>query len=184
VTREPNADDSCDSHKTAQEESLDDAAIGLFWRRIGIKPNLGYSGQAGQKANASPYSVPLHGGTPLDFKARETLKSEAWSVIGGDASNIDKAWALLYVIEAHYWRAKQILEALPVVKQRRVHGKRYSKGYELDIDVYTRHWLWSNKDADALKNKSCNLVELLKEFFGYEPEQSKFLPVGHTIYDI
>lgn len=128
------------------------------------------------------YSISPGAGVALDYDAREALKGEAWAAIASDISGVKKAWALLHVIEAHYWRAREALEALPTAKQKKIHGKRYSKGYELDLDVYTRHWLWSNKDVEALKNRGCDFVDLLKESFGYEPERSAFMPTGCSDY--
>ena len=116
----------------------------------------------------------------MDYYEREQQKSEAWKLLAAkDTSLTIKAQALLRVIEAHYWRALEHLDALPRAAQRRIHGKRYSPGYQLDIDVYTRHWLHANGDRIAPE-----VVECVRELWHYEPEQSRFLAKGYSIYAI
>ena len=127
------------------------------------------------------YSVQV-GGRPLKYEDRETLKNEAWAVMASDASPYAKANALLHIIEAHYWRARESLDLMPSKIRRCVHGKRYSRGYELDLDVYTRHWLWANSDSVAIKGRGCDLPALLDQHFGYQPEENKFMPKGCTDY--
>lgn len=83
----------------------------------------------------------------MDYYEREKRKAEAWKLLSAEDTSLTiKARALLLLIEAHYWRAREHLEARPKAEQRRIHGKRYCRGYELDIDVYTRHWLHANGD--------------------------------------
>jgi len=51
-------------------------------------------------------------------------------------------------------------------------------GYALDIDIYTRHWMWANGDRVAEQDA----VAYVKEKFGYKPEESKFLKKGKSMY--
>jgi hypothetical protein len=67
---------------------------------------------------------------------------------------------------------------MPKKFQRRVLGRRYSPWYELDIDVYTRHWLWANGD----RVNEQDAVRYVIDEFGYAPEQNRFLPKGASIY--
>jgi hypothetical protein len=125
------------------------------------------------------YSVrsdPVNG---LDYEQRETLKEEATAVLAQtDYPMHVRAQALQRWIEAHYWRARERLEASSHKFQRRVHGKRYCPGYELDIDVYTRHWL----AAVAPQIAEQDVVAYIVAEFGYQPEMSRFLPRGHSYY--
>ena len=124
------------------------------------------------------YSVgrdPVNG---LDYHQRETLKSEAWAVLAQtDYPMHERARALLHVIEAHYWRARAALELEPRSFQRRVHGKRYCRGYRLSIDVYTRHWLAAN--GSRVKEQDV-VAHVIAEW--YRPENSRFLPYGASMY--
>lgn len=114
----------------------------------------------------------------MGYHERERQKAEAWPIVRDvEAPLPRRAWALLQVIDAHYQRAFEGLESLPKVQQRQIHGKRYTPGYQLDIDVYTRHWLYANGDA-----VSPEVVDAVREIYHYEPEQSKFLPKGQTSY--
>ena len=115
----------------------------------------------------------------MEYAEREAMKHEAWKVINSKDANIRaKAWGVLKVIEAHYWRAREDLESMPKAAQRRIHGKRYCPGYQLDIDVYTRHWLVANKSIPI----SYEVIQHVKSEFGYDPEESKFLHPGQTSY--
>ena len=117
----------------------------------------------------------------MEYAEREVMKTEAWKVINSNDASINaKAWGVLKVIEAHYWRARGALEAMPKAAQRRIHGKRYSPGYLLDIDVYTRHWLAENKRIPI----SYEVIQRVKSEFGYQPEESKFLHHGRTSYSL
>jgi hypothetical protein len=116
----------------------------------------------------------------MDYHEREKNKAEAWKLLGSaDTSLTIKAQALLRVIEAHYWRAREHLEARPKAEQRRIHGRRYCPFYQLDIDVYTRHWLHANGDRIAPE-----VIETLRDQWHYEPEASRFLARGQTSYAI
>lgn len=39
--RQPGLDDHCDYHQTHDEDRAEDAAISMFWQRLGIEPRLG-----------------------------------------------------------------------------------------------------------------------------------------------
>lgn len=115
----------------------------------------------------------------MDYYEREEMKAEAWECIRSEYTSIEeKAYALFRIIEAHYWRAKEQLADMPASFRRRVHGKRYSKSYELEIDIYTRHWLAANKNMPV----GNDVIEYLINELGYKPEPSKFLPIGATSY--
>jgi len=107
-------------------------------------------------------------------------KEKALEVFGDKSStSFQMANALLYLIYVDYEYAKEYLESMPKSIQRRIHGKRYQRGYKLCIDVYTRHWLHANGhtiDPAILKS--------IKENWSYKPEPSTFLPKGHAIYEI
>jgi len=116
----------------------------------------------------------------MDYNEREQQKTEAWKLLRSEETSlVIKAQALLRVIDAHYWRARERLEEQPKSVQRRIHGKRYLPGYELDIDVYTRHWLHANRHIIAP-----DVVECVREQWHYDPEPSRFLAKGQTIYVI
>lgn len=123
--------------------------------------------------------------TKAGYAAREVFKQEAWAVIAMDSLRpYAQAMALLHVIECHYWRAREHLDAMPLAARKKIHGKRYSRSYELDIDVYTRHWLWANRDMEALQNRGCDLIAEVESNFGYVAEESKYLPKGKTCYEL
>lgn len=115
----------------------------------------------------------------MEYNEQEKLKSEAWGVYFAKTSTINqKAWAILEVVRAHYWRAKEGLEASRKKRQAKIHGKRYCKGYQLDIDVYTRHWLFANGERLVSKD----VLLFIKEYYGYDQEESKYLPHGFSCY--
>ncbi len=115
----------------------------------------------------------------MNYEERESFKSDAWDIINSKDSNIHlRAYGVLNVIEAHYYRALEFLELMPKIAQRRIYGKRYCPGYVMSIDVYTRHWLAANKHIPV----KYGVMKYLKDEFGYEPEESKFLPTGRSIY--
>lgn len=116
----------------------------------------------------------------MEYKELEQQKAEAWRLLGDvGASQTIKAQALLRVIEAHYLRARDHLESLPKSEQRRIHGRRYYHRYRLDIDVYTRHWLYANGHIISQE-----VVDAVRREWGYEPESSPFLAKGKTSYAI
>lgn len=115
----------------------------------------------------------------MNYQEREDAKKIAWAVlIRPDVSPREKAFHALKLIEAHYWRAREAVEGMPAPMRRKVHGRRYSRFYELDIDVYTRHWLWANGE----KCLPASVLEVLKDDWFYEPEQHKMLGKGCSTY--
>lgn len=115
----------------------------------------------------------------MDYFEREEMKAEAWHCLGSELLSInEKAYALFRIIEAHYWRAREQLDDMPASFRRRVHGKRYSKFYELEIDIYTRNWLAANQNIPVGQD----VFEYVINELGYKPVPSKYLPVGSTSY--
>jgi len=124
------------------------------------------------------YSID-HGDYP-SYADRETLKHEAWTMFGRAETPFGKCSAILIVIEMHYWRAREGLEAATKAIQRKIHGKRYSPHYELNIDVYTRHWLAANGDRIC----GPELLAEIEDSFGYTKERSKFMTDGSSDYRV
>lgn len=117
----------------------------------------------------------------MGFEEREAMEKEAWKVIHSETATIHpKAQGMLKVIESNYWQAREDLESMPKAAQRRIHGKRYSPGYLLDIDVYTRHWMFAHKWIPI----PYEVFQYVKSEFGYEPEESKFLHMGQISYSL
>lgn len=115
----------------------------------------------------------------MNYEEREDAKRSAWAVLGDQKADLHtKAMYALRLIEAHYWRAKEDVDRSKAEFRRRVHGMRYSHFYELDIDVYTRHWLWAN--ADRLLPPG--VADEIARCWGYEPEQHKMLRKGMSMY--
>lgn len=115
----------------------------------------------------------------MDHREREDLKSRAWPIVHDKSKSLDaRARALLQVMESHYWRARSGLDGSTLAVQKKVHGKRYCRGYKLDVDVYTRHWMHSNRDIQV----DPQVMAYIRDEIGYKPEQSDFLPDGHTSY--
>lgn len=83
------------------------------------------------------------------------------------------------IIWCHYWRAREDVENSINQKTllRKIRGKKYFNNYKLDIDHYTKHWLYANKDS-----LSQDVLNEIKKIWGYEPEENKFLPKGCTGY--
>lgn len=117
----------------------------------------------------------------MDYLEREELKQDAWNVINSKESPRKKAWAALDLIEAHYWRALEALNALPKPMQRKIYGKRYYPPHQLEIDEYTCHWLASN--GERLIPHPV-LQALYAEFPCYKPKKHRYLPIGCTIYTL
>ena len=116
----------------------------------------------------------------MDYAAREQQKAEARKILNEETASLArKANALIGLIDAYYWRAREHLESLPKAEQRRIHGKRYCRGYQLDIDIYTRHWLYANGNQFAP-----DVIEAVQELWCYEPEESRFLHKGKTTYSL
>ena len=116
----------------------------------------------------------------MDYFDQEEAKKEAWAVLRDkDATTDKKTWYALHkLIAAHYWREKNALEKSNAKFRRRVHGVRYSPHYELDIDVYTRHWMWANADRCLPPE----VIAMITDFWGYRQEEHKMMPKGLSMY--
>lgn len=121
-----------------------------------------------------------------DHSTREEMKDFAWRQVRKQ-SNLNKFssaanYLLHYIIAAHYWRAREHIEESKNSKSllRKIRGKKYYPGYTLDIDHYTRHWLWANHDRRDLF--PIEVIESMKSDFFYEPEENKHLPNGMSCY--
>lgn len=116
----------------------------------------------------------------MDYEEREKLKQEGWSKFKDCKTPYGKMQILMhYIIMAHYWRAREELESSKKCDKylKLIRGKKYYKYYQLDIDHYTEHWLFANKDQEFMKD---GVFESCKEW--YEPKESKYLPKGMSIY--
>jgi hypothetical protein len=113
------------------------------------------------------------------YHEREEMKKEGWHAFSRALTPYGKAAALLRICDAHYWRQREFLEDFPDAKKylKVTFPKKYFRGYELDIDHYTPHWLHSMRHLISEE-----VMEILKDQWGYEPVASKFLPDGHTSY--
>jgi hypothetical protein len=116
----------------------------------------------------------------LNYRDREKLKSVGWKLYNPKNDTYTRMDGIRFICDAHYWRA---VEALDCPKKRsklkKIRGKKYYPGYELDIDHYTPNWLASVRhlfDPEA--------VELFKKTYYYQEEPNKYLPKGCTIYQV
>lgn len=116
----------------------------------------------------------------MDLKEREIAKKEAWNVLHDPEADVyKKAWYAVHkLIDAYYWGARKTLDKAKSPFRRRVHGKRFCRGYELGIDVYTRHWLWANGDRILPPD----VLDVIRSVWGYSAEEHKLLPKGQTRY--
>lgn len=115
-----------------------------------------------------------------DHHEREKMKSEAWSKIcSKESSDREKAFNILKLIEAHYWRAREHFDMMGAKFKKKVLGENYVPRCKntLEIDAYTKNWLWSNKHGFNEK-----IIDLIKEEWGYEPIKSDYMNKGHTSY--
>lgn len=117
--------------------------------------------------------------TIMPYKQRENIKKIGWEAYHRDTTPDEKAYGLLMVIDSHYWRAREFLESNPKKKSflKKLLPKKYSPGYELDIDHYTPHWMFSMK-----KFISQHVLDVLESKYGYKMEGSPYLPEGMTVY--
>ena len=113
------------------------------------------------------------------YEEREEIKQRAWKgFYNGD--DRQKVHCLLHgIIWAHYWRAREDLEENKKIYRKVMNEmyREYIEGYQLDIDRYTNHWLYSMKEK-----VSESVLKILKEEWHYEPQEFKYLPKGATIY--
>jgi hypothetical protein len=115
----------------------------------------------------------------MTYETQEALKREAWSVINDKTASVEKkAHAALYgLIQSHYERAVGHLEGAKKAFRKKVHGKNYSRYYELEIDTYIRHWLWANGACLAPE-----VLAKITEVWSYTPQEHELLPKGGTSY--
>jgi hypothetical protein len=118
----------------------------------------------------------------MKYKEREDLKREGWNLLQKSETPHEKCSAFMhFIIPSHYWRARENLENRKDYKKclKVIFGKKYFPGYEMDIDHYTEHWLYSHKIILSVYK---GVLESCSEF--YEPKESKYLPQGFSIYQI
>lgn len=113
------------------------------------------------------------------WEKREALKKWVWPLIHKENNPSENArYIVNFVIYCHYWRAREHLENQPTkLLLRKAAGAHYYDGYQLDIDLYTKHWLHAMGyffDSEVL-----NAIETE---WGYKPQETKFLPEGNTMY--
>lgn len=116
-----------------------------------------------------------------NYDTREKMKQMGWEVFSTHFNPEIRARALMmYIIRAHYWRAREALEERKDCNQclRKIRGKDYYNGYTLDFDHYAQHWLYSNKDADFLKG---DVLDNCSEYW-YTPKKSEYLVNGASEY--
>jgi len=114
----------------------------------------------------------------LNQKQQQELIAEAHACLEDGSKGLHRrAWALLGVLTAYYWRARIILESFPAKIQRQILGKNYCPGYKLELDTYIRHWLYANPHASYPDEKKYIIDE-----YGYNPTKSKYLRAGESVY--
>ena len=114
------------------------------------------------------------------YQQREQIKSDALSeYVKTDCVKRKAKLTIDGVIFAHYWRAREDIEKAKQTqtKLRKIRGKKYYSGYILDIDHYTRHWLWANGDG-----QEPDVIEAIKDIYFYEAEHNKYMPKGSSYY--
>jgi hypothetical protein len=116
----------------------------------------------------------------IEHREREAMKLEASRIVHDPHVGAPgRAQALLLWSEAHYWRAREHLDAQPPSFLSKVLGRKLPRGYELDIDVYTRHWLAAV--APSIPG-AADLVDVIGKQYGYRPERCAYLPPGRSMY--
>ncbi len=116
----------------------------------------------------------------IDYQDREAMKTEASRIVHDPAvSECQRAHALLQWAEAHYWRARESLDEKPHSFLAALLGRSIPRGYELELDTYTRHWLAAV--APSLPGAT-DLIPVIGEQYGYRPERCAYLPPGHSLY--
>ncbi len=114
----------------------------------------------------------------MPYKEREDLKEKGRELLKHAHSTTEQARIHLnFIILAHYWRAVEQLYNQSGVgrKLKKIYGKEYYPGVDLDIDTYTRHWMAANADVPGPDVYQ----ELIKI---YNPVQSKYMRKGYTVY--
>lgn len=114
------------------------------------------------------------------YEDREDSKKEGWTRIHESTCPREKAgYFLNRIIWSHYWRARGEIEAQRNCKTllKKIRGTKYYPFYELDMDHYIPNWLHANK-----KMVPQDVLDVIKDQWGYEPEENKYLPEGRTSY--
>jgi hypothetical protein len=117
----------------------------------------------------------------VSYEELEELKRMGWIRFAQSSDAGHKAYVLMnYIITAHYWRAREQLETCNnyEICIKKIAGKNYSHGYELDIDHYTEHWLHAQRKAAYMQD---GVLEYFIENW-YTPNPCKYLPDGCTAY--
>ncbi len=118
----------------------------------------------------------------MDYESREKLKAEGWELFGKAQSAHAKRNVLMhFIITAHYWRAREAIEARKSPKKalKMIYALYYTPGYEMDIDHYTPHWLFSQRNQRFMTKE---IYDACKEW--YQPKRSNYLPEGMTLYQL
>lgn len=117
---------------------------------------------------------------PDNPENRDTIKIYARQLTDKEHPLEIRVWSYMAWSEAHYWRAKDALFNASAAFRKKVHGKRYQRSYQLEIDTYTRHWLWAI-GCELIKDDQEALEYIMKEL-RYKPEECKYLPKGMSMY--
>lgn len=112
------------------------------------------------------------------YSKREKLKLSGWTLVTRTAVDpVYRAFGLLMVISSQYDRCVFDLMTMTARQRRKMFGFLTDEDALPSFDVYVRHWLYANGD----RVKEQDVVKALIDF-GFNPEQSVFLPKGFTTY--
>lgn len=112
-------------------------------------------------------------------KEIEHEKSIAWEIYSDKKNNIPKrASAMVRIMQMHYERCIPVFERFNSNNKRMILGNIYKKGYQLDIDHYAPHWIFSMMHIFDI-----DVVNYFMENY-YKPIECKYLKKGKTQYDI
>lgn len=113
------------------------------------------------------------------FEDLQERKRKGWKALKILKCPEEKANIFLKdIIFSYYYLAVKYLEKNQLYKTflRKIAAKDYFPGYELDYNLYVRHWLHAN---DHLMDKETYQFFISKIA---KPLKSIYLPYGHTIY--
>lgn len=114
------------------------------------------------------------------FVIREAVEKEGYEDIAKDDNirSIVDAY-INKVIWAKYWSARIIMENSGRNRDflSFIMGRRVSEEYKLDIDVYTKHWLYAHID-----DVGADILSAIHDIYGYAPVRSKYLLDGADFY--
>jgi len=113
------------------------------------------------------------------YQEREDIKNRAWDGFANGSLSLKMHCLIHGIIWAHYWRAREALEARPKLENKvlKTFYKNYSKDMSLCIDKYTENWLYS---MGHIPHKE--LMEKIEKTYYYKPKINKYLPLGMTMY--